>query len=364
MGWGDAMLEKGVISSKQFFLLVFMYILGSSVWFVPSIISAQAKQNAWISALLGMVIGVALVLFYNQFVSRFQGVSFVAFSEAVLGKWIGKFVAFCFFTYTFLLSALVVRNVGDFFSTFMMPETPIQAFHILFLLLMIMGTRLGLEVLSRSLEILSPSIIGIIFIGMVALLPQMDWRNITPLIDNFRPILRGTYVFIGSPILEIVIFLILIPYVKQSALAGKSFLIGAFLGGIALSVLVLYCILVLGNEMTARQTYASHTLIRQINLGSFRFDALFTCIAVTTSFYKAAICFYASNLLLAEVLELKDYRPLTLPLGVILIILSLLAYPNFASAQAFLTHSWTTYAMTFALFFPLLLYVSSLSSKR
>ncbi|MFP3124023.1 hypothetical protein OH784_14955 [Ectobacillus funiculus] len=39
------MLEKGVISVKQFEKLVFIFTVGSSVLYIPSVLAAKAKQD-------------------------------------------------------------------------------------------------------------------------------------------------------------------------------------------------------------------------------------------------------------------------------------------------------------------------------
>lgn len=150
------MLENGKIGVRQFTVLVILFIFGPAVLLIPSHLATEAKQDAWIASVLGVGIGMLLVWLYTTLGNRFPDMTLVEYSEQILGKWLGKTVSLLFFTFFFILAALILRNIGDFLTAQVMPETPIQFIHIMFLSIVIMGTRLGLEPLARAGEILIP----------------------------------------------------------------------------------------------------------------------------------------------------------------------------------------------------------------
>ena len=65
------MLEKGKISHTQLFILVMTFEIGTSILLAPFLMVAAAKQDAWISMLIGLSTGLLLVLFYAALIKRY-----------------------------------------------------------------------------------------------------------------------------------------------------------------------------------------------------------------------------------------------------------------------------------------------------
>ncbi|MDQ0884742.1 MULTISPECIES: GerAB/ArcD/ProY family transporter [Peribacillus] len=61
-----------------------------------------------------------------------------------------------------------------------------------------------------------------------------------------------------------------------------------------------------------------------------RIEAIVAGIWFISTFFKMSMLFYVLNLGIAQILNLKDYRLLTLPLGMILLVFSLVSVPNTA----------------------------------
>ncbi len=98
--------------------------------------------------------------------------------------------------------------MGDFVTTQILEDTPILAIHIMFMIIITIGTRLGLPVIARSAEIF-------FFVGDPAAVDH-DLCSHTRYkkINNVRPVLelgliqdlRASLPFIAFPFLELFIF--------------------------------------------------------------------------------------------------------------------------------------------------------------
>lgn len=361
------MLEKGKINSRQLKILAMLYTLGSAILIVPSGLTAASKQDAWIAAIVGCALGLSLLLLYNALGTRYPEQTLIQYSQVVLGRWAGTAVGILYFLFFFLLSSLVLRNIGDFITSITLPETPIQAVHIMFLLIVIIGARLGLEVVARASEIFFPWILLLLLVLVICISPQIHAYKMLPMFEEgIKPILKGSLSILGIPYLELVVFLMLYPYINKVGKAGKALFTGALFGGIVLIVITMMCILVLGADFTARHAFPSYTLAKKIHFGEFiqRIEVFMGITWFLTIYFKLIICFYASVLSLAQLCKLRSYKPLTLPMGLILIVLSLIVYPNIVYFRNFASKIWTPYALTFGLALPLLLFiVSSIRNK-
>jgi spore germination protein KB len=78
--------------------------------------------------------------------------------------------------------AAVLYDLGNFLTTQMMPETPMQAVNILFALIVFMGVRLGLETVARSAELLLPLFILLYTAFVVLIVSNIKLENAQPML--------------------------------------------------------------------------------------------------------------------------------------------------------------------------------------
>ncbi|PAB57764.1 hypothetical protein CCE28_18255 [Anaeromicrobium sediminis] len=137
------------------------------------------------------------------------------------------------------------------------------------------------------------------------------------------------------------------------------------IGGIVIFLITILCVLVLGHDMTARNAFPSYALAKKVSLGNIiqRIEAIIAIIWFITIFYKMILHFYGAVLGLAQILNLKDYRPLALPLGMILVALSLVVFPDTVYSGIWNSTTWLPYVLTYGFFLPLLLLIVSLFQK-
>ncbi|WCN38282.1 GerAB/ArcD/ProY family transporter [Aneurinibacillus uraniidurans] len=361
------MRGEGKIRASSFALLVMLYTIGSSILLSPSSLAFEAKQDAWMGAILGIGVGVAATSLYSRLGKYFPNMTLVEYSETILGKWLGKVISFLFICFFFIIASLILRNLGDFLTTQIMPETPIQFAEILFVVIVIMGVRLGLETLAGAAEIFFPWFILLLLILILFLIPEVDIKKIQPVFEEgIKPIIRASLPLMGFPFFELVVFSMFIPYVDKQDKVGKALVIGAGAGGFVLFILTFLSVLVLGPTATAGNAYPSYLLAKKINIANFitRIEAIMAIMWFITIFFKLSLAFYASILGLAQLVKLKEYRILTLPFSMILIVASLVLVPNTPYLIEFNESIWWLYSATYGLVFPTLLLVVAMLRKK
>lgn len=365
------MLEKGRISVAQFTILVFLVTTGDSILVLPSSVAAEAKNDSWISGICALGLGLLIIMLFYQVSKLFPDLTFVEYSEKIFGSFFGKSLAFFFLLYPFLSVALLLRELGDFLTTQILPNTPMEAITILFILFVIYGTRLGLETWIRAGQVFLPFFIVLVVVFFAFLAPQFDMKNLQPVMgDGIKPVIRGSIIFTAFPFMETLIVMIMIfPYVKINRQKDlrNAMLIGQTAGGILLIFMMLTSLLVFGGELVAHQQYPSYSLAKKLNIGKFleRVEAIIAILWMITIFIKSIFYFYSSTLGLAQLLKLNDYRPLTLPLGMILIVLSIEVAPNITYYNEFISKYWPLFDFTMSLvFIPIILLFGMLYLKN
>lgn len=365
------MVNNLKINARQFAIFVILYSIGTTILLVPGSLAQEVKQDAWIAALVGTGVGLLLVVLYNAVGRMFPTMTIIEMNEVLLGSWIGKAVSLTFVFFSLLSTTELLLYVGTFMTTQVMPDTPIEAIHVIFSCILIMGVRLGLETLARSAEILFPFFVFLFLILVVTVLitpGQVNFENIQPVLETgIKPMIRAVYLFTSFFSLSLIVLLMIFPVsVNRPKAAEKTFYIGILIGGFCLSIIIILAILVLGADNSARQMYPSYALAKKISVGNFlqRIEAIMACMWFITIYFKMTLYFYASVIGLAQTLKLDNYRPLTIPLGMIVVSLTLIVHPNVIHGAKFDKEIWPLYASTYGLVLPLLLLAVNALRKK
>ncbi|MEV5028305.1 GerAB/ArcD/ProY family transporter [Paenibacillus sp. LPE1-1-1.1] len=345
------------ISARQFTVLIMFYTVGTSILVIPSSLAADADQDAWIAAILGWALGLLIVGMFIWLGRQLSNMTLIEYNEKVLGKWLGKLVSFLFIFFSFIGAASILYYMGNFMTTQVLPETPIESFTILFAGIVVMGLRLGLEVIARAAEILFPWFLLLFFVTTLFLLPEIEIQKIQPVFEGgIRPIMKGVLTFASIASLPLVILLMIFPaFLNNQKDAEKAFIIGALLGGVFVIIITFLSISILGVDFSERNMYPSYALAKKINVGNFiqRVEILVAGMWFLTIFFKTVLYSYSFLKGLAQIFGVKEYRPLALPYGMILVVYSLVVYPNVTYMMDFDSKIWTPYALTIGLLLPL-----------
>ncbi|WP_165822458.1 GerAB/ArcD/ProY family transporter [Paenibacillus montanisoli] len=361
------MSENGKISVLQLMVLVFLYTIGTTVLVIPSGLAATANQDAWLGAIVGVLIGTVVLGLYIALWIVYPGQTFVGICRAALGKWAGSAIAVIFMGYGFIGASTVLFYVGNFFQTQFIPRTPIWCTVTLFALVVVMGTRLGLETISRAAELMLPWFLLFFAILVITLVPAAKYVNVRPMLEfGWKPLFEAGLSFAGTAYMPIVFLFAVFPHVKTPEKAKIGVYVTALIGGLCVVLVTLLCILVLGPNITARSMFPSYALVKKINIGNFlqRVEAVMAGMWFITTYVKTTFYFYGGVTSLSEILNLNNYRNVTLPCTMIVIVLSLIVYPDVVYMQYWDSIVFPPYILLMGVFIPLLLWIIGLFKTK
>lgn len=348
-------------------ILVILYTWGSAVLIIPSALATFAKNNGWISSLIGLVFGVFIILLYLKIAAMYPDKTFVELNTIIFGKWIGTIISILYLFPIFLLTAGILREIGDFFTTQVIVETPIHAIHILTLFTAVYCLRAGLEVISRTSEIFFPWIVFFLVMLILFLLPEMNIENLQPnFAKGLGPTMGAAFPLLSIPYCQLIVFLMLHPNVINAAKARKSFFIGVIIASLGITLITIMCLGVLGANMTGRNMYPTYVLGKMIKIGGFieRVEVLVAIIWVLSTFFKFLVSVYALLLGMTQLLKLSDMKVLIYPLSFFIMVYAMVCYPNIVYFKEVVNMMWTPYALTVFFFMPLFVYVVAVIKKR
>jgi len=348
------------ISSKQFFVITILFIVGDAILYVPALIIKEAGHSMWIVGLLSLGEGILLAFMYAKLGNHLKTNSFLKFLEKVSGKWLGKILGGSFLFYIFVDLLLMIYEMGSFMVTIIITETPIEYVIIAFLLVVIIGGRLGLETIVRSAQVLFPWFIGLYLLLIFSNLSNATFENLQPLFERGAYlIIKGNFSII-SYTLETVILLFLFPYIAQKEKANQAYIKGITAGLFLLIIISIFALAVSGFAVLKMQLYPSYMLGQTLQLSFFNhIEVVMAIIWFISLFFKVVICFFVLTQGLSELLKIQEYKVLTFPLGMLIFVCSILFVSNNTYLGNFISSTWISYSITYGFLFPLCLLILS-----
>lgn len=287
--------------------------------------------------------------------------TFVDMLKQVFGKWIGSIISYVFVLFCLLSASQVLWYVGNFINIQAMPETPGYFINMVFLAAVVIAILYGLEVIARSYEIFIYLISLLFIVSMILVLPNAKIDNLLPVFEKgFTPILKGAFFLSTYLVFPTVLLLMVFPaHANNTIKARRSFVKGYLWGGFLVFISIFVSILVLGSHITASSQFPVYLLAKEISLGVIftRLEFIVAGVWIVTLLSKEILYFYAGIKGLSQLLGLKDHKKIILPLGLIILVISGVAYPDIDYQISWDTFVWPAYAATFDVVLPLALLI-------
>lgn len=357
-------MEQARISDWQFFLISFMQVLGTTFFVRPGGLIAIAKQDAWMIWLWTGAIGIALAYLWMELAQHYPGLSIVQICTKAGGKWAGGIIALCYIAFFVQMSGWVIRNLGDFMKSTLMPRTPITVFHVMILVVVCYATVKGVETIVRANEMLTPIIMVTFIIICFLMLPEWNTERLQPAfrLDVWKTMIETRNV-IAFPFIEAIPLMMMFPFVQSRR---KN----SFIWGIAISTLILCCVTIfivgtLGITRASHDTYPVFVIVQEIRIGSLieHLEASITVILLVAIFVKLSIAFYGAVSGFCQLFQLTDRTWVALPLTLIVSGLAL-SFENLVEHASWNKRYAFEYELIYGLFFPLFLLLLTWIKQR
>lgn len=320
-------IANNQLTSGQMAGLLFAFMTGSSIIYVPGAVISIAHNNAWISLLIALgdcLLMVAAILWLH----RLQGgMNFVAYSRDRLGVVVTVLLALPFALYLTIMISWITMGVSEFMTSTSMRNTPPYLFNGLILATAAMTVRSGIEVMTR-LSILLFAILLLLLGGVLVLsIPNMTVSFIKPVLqDGWMPVLHGSYFLYGFPFGEVIIFTLLLPYARREKAGKLAWRMAAavVLNGLLLLSVVLTTIMMFG-PVAAEMKFSLYSVSRLIDVAEFfqRIESVIGISMIAGSYVKTTIALFALNELWSRLFRSTDEKLLVFPAAAVCYLLTL-----------------------------------------
>lgn len=288
---------KSKISTFQFFSLLFLTRILTTVTYIPAyaegILSSDKIVQIAFRFVIGLIISVPTFVLLKRN-PEMNVIEIAGKKSAFCGKTVALLYTFVLFYYT----VATVSRLDVFTGTIVFPETNVNYFLVLVVIICCYGAYSGFEALGRS-SVLSLVLVSVaLAFVLTTLIPKIDTMNYTPVFYNgVTSVLKAGVNGVGRTI-EFVIIAVALP--RTVGNKRKSFLIWMISLAVVTALIFFVEIGVMGNFANT-QLFPIHSLAALAEFSMFeRLDALVTGIWLLCAFLKISILIYLQTDILSR----------------------------------------------------------------
>lgn len=308
-------------------LTLLMITLSAKIFLsFPRNMALLGDAAGWIIVFLSGIYSLVGYFFLSTLLRKYPGKNIIQIAHQVSGGIVGKLLGVAFFLFFLAITSLYLRQFAESFILAILPRTPISVLILFFLILLIYAALLGIETLSRVAWLLGPYLLTALIIILIFSLPQATFNFLTPVLGPGPVLLLKYSVANLSIFAEIILLGMIAPLVRDREKVSRIGLISLVASMILYVGITILVIAVFNYAAAKKMIFPIFQLTRLISYGEFiqRVEAVF----VFLWFFWAGIhlggLFYGTVTSFAETFQIKNYRPLTLSIAVLVFTISLI----------------------------------------
>lgn len=345
-------LEKGVISSSQLISLMGIFIQGSvfSTIFVFQI----TPKDVWLVSLTALALFVPFLLAYVRLMQMFPGQNLMQLNDIVFGRYLGKAISVSYILFSILL---VTTNLGllcDSIAGLFMVETPVMVIAAMLVFACAWAVRNGIETIAQMSFLFTIVVSISVLLSVCLTASKIDINNFLPVLDiSLGEFIQANHITLTAFFGGIFVFMMVIPYMDDIKKAKKPVFMGTIIGVATMLLCAIMISGVMGNVAAITNSPMIST-IRQVEVANIltRMDFIVVGILIFSVFAKIALIYYTAALSIGQLLNLRTYRPVVIPVGIILVGLVIPMFDNPTMRAECGMNTWPFFASIFEFLLP------------
>lgn len=345
---------KAVLYSRQLGFLVFLYLLGSAIIFVPE---SMVGQDVWLATILASLPGLLVLHVLIKIQSMYPGKNIMQVSELILGKVLGKLFNLIYIWSLLLIATLVLFDAMIFIKITYL-RTPELFIAVMLILTACYIVNSGVTVIGRLADIYIWPVLLLIIFGFTSSLVLFKLSNITPIVVDIKPILGGAIYGAGWPFTELIVIALLLPYVVDLDVNKKKIYFWYGAGTIALVIRSFLVLGILGSNYMQISRFPFYDVFRLLEFQEFqRVELFFFALFFTTVMIAVIVNGKALTLGFKHLFDMKSTLPLVVPVAFLVLALSYNSYPSDVKYIAMQATSAQFIILPFTFSYPLIVFL-------
>lgn len=349
-------MSKVLVGQRQFAWLLTTVMTAGGLLVLPREIIRISDKDAWMSNLMPAILLLLTCYLYYRLAAAYPGKNLFEISVIAIGRVGGRLFNIVILLHIGLLILRDLNLMSKFINITLLTETPVSAILFAMVAVLMYFGRLGVEDHARLNEIVYPIFLVLILALPFMLSSEISFQRMEPFMtEGFGKLMASGIINYGwfGDIIVMGAFLHTLTQASQIYAALRN----GLLTSILLLTLVQGCIImVLGANLGEIMVFPVYTLTQQISLTEFldRVELIVYAVWLPITIIKVIIIYGAFLIGLAHLLQTKKKQLYNLPLGLLMVILSLVMLDTMVEVFNFslytsILHSIATQALLYVM---------------
>lgn len=347
---------KVQITNGMFMALIINMIYAKAIGLTQGSMAREVGGDIWISTLMAIVQGAIIMYLVVVVIKRMPQGDIIDQSSLIVGKFVGKIVAaiiLLFFICAYgAIMATFVYHLKDYF----LPDAPILLFIVLAFILGSYAIFFGIEVIARMALLGVFSIIALNILLMLGSVGEFDIRELLPTFQSgVTNVAWASRHHDTDWAMATMMATIILPLVKDNKTWAKSTFAGISISGLVVIMWPILEVGVLSAEVTAQYIVSCMQMARSAEIGLFihRYEMIMIAFFALSSLTQIMMSLLCASVAAQKIIGLKDYRPMIIPIGLLLSGFGYYIVFSHHRAMNFLENLWVYVGLSIAIGLPL-----------
>ena len=314
--------KKNLLTPNEVTFILIGIMLDVTATSLPNGVIATAKQDGWISALLGAIYPLYIVFLAVYVSGKFPRENILVLSKRYLGKTLGNILNFLFLLSFFSYFPPLISTIGIIVRTEAIPFLSSIKIYVALFFIGVYAASKGIKVLGRLSTITFWMIIAIM-IPTISILKQGSYLNISPVFGTgIVNIIKGSVYSAYDYSLMELIFLIY-PFINDSSKIKSAALKATGFIAIIYTWITFITIYYMGKDIIPKTIWSFFTVTEAVQIdvvNNFRY--VFTFFWIIIAFKSVAIFNYVCMFFLENFKKIKDKKVIYVIMSVVVIMIA------------------------------------------
>lgn len=304
------MKDKGKITIAQVFLLLLTFTYSATMRAIPIYAINKAKQAAWLTPVVPLIVFVLLYFIIKSFVTKFPDQSFGDIVCKILGRPIGKILIVIYILWFMILLGLYLRYFDERLLSSIYPNVDMRVFIAIFLVVIGIVVRSGIVAIARMNKIIFTILLAQFLLILILMMNKIEVHHITPISQlDIMPILQGSVGVAGIWVYLFFIFTFS-DKIQITKKFNKGVMFSAIFLFVATTASLILMVGVFGANTAMQLPLPLLSAVKNISKQYSGLEALFLSIWTLADFITVGVFIYITLRLLKSLFGLKNPMPL------------------------------------------------------
>ncbi|WP_394233905.1 endospore germination permease [Niallia oryzisoli] len=351
---------KVQISTGMLIAIIINTVYAKAIGLTQGVMAREVGSDVWISTIIAILEGVMMMLLTVMVMRRYPTGDIMDQSLRLVGKWFSKFISLTVFFFFLCAYGAIMTTYVYHLMDYFLPEAPVFLFIIIAFIVGCYAAYNGVEVIGRMTLFGVFSVLALNILLMFGSLFQFDVRELLPTFQS--GVIHTAWAsrhHAADWAMATMTVAVILPYVKNLKNWGKSSTVGVLFGGVVIVMWPILEVGVLSAEVTAHYIVSCMQMARSAEIGHFihRYEMIMIAFFAISILTQIMMCFLCASTAASKVFGLKDYRPMIIPVALILSCFGSWIVFDHYRAMEFLETIWVEVAISIAMGVPITLII-------